>query len=253
MAKKKDEQELEVIAEQQEVVSTPNFERWKAGVLKKNPNLTEDSDMEEIYAASMAGYDAEHDYAKKSRQEVEMLDKTLKQHPEMASFYDSVINAEGEDLGAAFLNLGELITAYAKGEIDSAAYKAGMEEKKRKDEETATKSDAQAAAFEKACEEMGVDPEETSQELMDKLFNPMAAYELTVEAWKGIIKMLHYDDDVVAAEVRGRNANITAQRKKMENSTDGIPHRPSATVHTPTKSNSPLDSMVDRRTARRKL
>jgi hypothetical protein len=252
MAKNKNENEMEIITTE-EVVSTPNFDRWKAGVLKNNPDLTEDSDMEELYAASSAGYDAEHDYAKKERQEVERLGELLSKHPELASFFDSVVNAEDEDLGTAFLNLGELITAYSKGEIDSAAYKAGMEEKKRKDKEVATKSEAQAAAFEKACEEMDVNPEETSQELMEKLFNPMAAYELTVEAWKGIIKMLHYDDDVVAAEVRGRNANITAQRKKMENSTDGIPHRPSASVQTTTKSNSPLDSMVDRRTARRKL
>lgn len=252
MAKKKND-ELEVVATEQEVVSTPNFDRWKAGILKRNPNLSEDSDIEELYAASSAGYDAEHDFAKKQRKELEELANTFKQYPEIANFMDGVTNAKDGDLGAAFLNLGELTTAYAKGEIDSPAYKAGMEEKKRKEKEIATKSEAQAAAFEKACEEMGVDPEETSQELMDKLFNPMAAYELTVEVWKNIIKMLSYDDDVVAAEVRGRNANISAQRKKMENSTDGIPHRPSATVHTPTKSNSPLDSMVDRRTARRKL
>lgn len=252
MAKKKNE-EMEVITAEQEVVSTPNFERWKAGVMKNNPNLTEDSDMEDFYAASSAGYDAEHDYAKKERAEVEKFHDMLTKHPEMASFYNSVINAEDEDLGEAFLNLGELIKAYATGEIDSAKYAEGMNEKKRIEEETNGKQEAQAAAFEKACEEMGVDPVETSQSLMDKLFNPMATYALTVDLWKSLIKMLSYDDDVAAAEVRGRNANITAQRKKIENSTDGIPHRPSATMHPTAQSNSPLDSVVERRNARRRL
>ena len=250
---KKDEKELEVITEEQEVVSTPNFERWKAGVMKNNPNLTEDSDMEEFYAASSAGYDAEHDYAKKERAEVEKFHGMLTKHPEMASFYDSVVNAEDEDLGEAFLNLGELTKAYATGEIESAKYAEGMKEKKRKEEEIATKSEAQAAAFEKACDEMGVDPTETADALMEKLFNPMAAYELSIDLWKNLINMLNYDDDVAAAEVRGKNANIMAKRKKLETSTDGIPHAPSATASTKVKESNPLDDVVDRRMARRKL
>lgn len=253
MAKKK-EQEMEVVAAEQEVVSTPNFERWKAGIMKNNPNLTEDSDLEEFYAASSAGYDAEHDFAKKSRDEVAKMEELLTKHPEMASFYNNVVNAEDEDLGAAFLDLGELVTAYATGEIDSPKYRAGKEEQKRKEKEIAEKSAAQVVAFEQACKEMGVDAEEVSQALMDKLFNPMAAYELSKELWKSLINMLNYDDDVAAAEIRGRNANITAQRKKIQESTDGIPHRPSTTAPT-TKAqvNSPLDSVVERRNARRRL
>lgn len=252
MAKEKEEK-LEVITTEQEVVETPNFKRWKEGIMKNNPDLTEESDMEDFYAASSAGYDAEHDYAKKERQEVEKMRGLLTKHPEMANFFDSVVNAEDDDLGAAFLNLGELIRGYATGEIDSATYQAGRDEAKRKEAEIADKSSAQVAAFEQVCEEMGVDPEETSIALQEKLFNPMATYEMSKELWRSLINMLNYDDDVAAAEVRGRNANITAQRRKVNNSTDGIPHKPSATATTKTQVNSPLDSVVERRNARRRL
>lgn len=253
MAKKKDEKEMEVITTEQEVVETPNYKRWREGIMKNNPNLTEDSDMEDFYAASSAGYDAEHDYAKKEREEVAKLRGLLTEHPELANFFDSVVNAEDGDLGAAFLNLGELIKAYATGEIDSAAYKAGREEAQRKESEIADKSAAQVAAYEQVCEEMGVDPEETSLALQEKLFNPMATYEMSKELWRSLINMLNYDDDVAAAEVRGRNANIAAQRRKINNSTDGVPHKPSATATTKTQVNSPLDSVVERRNARRRL
>jgi hypothetical protein len=250
---KKDEQELEMITEEQEVVETPNFKKWKAGIMKRNPNLTEESDMEDFYAASSAGYDSEHDYAKKQRAEVESLRETLTAHPELADFMDAAYNAKDGDLGAAILNLGEVTRAYANGEIDSPAYKAGMEEKKRKEAEVKEKSALQAVAFEDACKELGVDPEETAQALTEKLFNPMAAYELTKEVWGNLIKMLNYDDDVAAAEVKGRNANIMAKRKKLETSTDGIPHAPSATASTRATESSPLDDVVGRRMARRKL
>lgn len=250
---KKDELELEVTSVE-EVKATPNFDKWKAGIMKKNPNLTEESDMEDFYAASSEGYEAEHEYAKKNRGEVEQLDKLLKAHPEMASFMDSVLNSDGEDLGEAFFNLGELAKAYATGEIDSPKYKALSEEKNAKDAEIASKSQAQAVAFEDACKEMGVDPEEVSQELMEKLFNPMAAYELSKEVWKDLINMLNYEDDVTAAEVRGRNANITAQRKKLSDATDGIPHKPSAAAPAQTpKAKSDMDVMLERRLAKRKL
>lgn len=250
---KKDEQEMEVITEEQEVVKTPNFETWKAGLMKRNPNLTEDSDLEEFYAASSAGYDAEHDYAKKQRAEVENLRGVLTSYPELADFMDGVYNAENGDIGAAILNLEEVINAYKNGDIDSPAYKAGSEEKKRKEEELKEKSSLQAVAFEEACKELGVDPEETAQALTEKLFNPMAAYELTKEVWGNLIKMLNYDEDVAAAEVKGRNANIMAKRKKLETSTDGIPHAPSATASTRATESSPLDDVVGRRMARRKL
>lgn len=250
---KKDEQEMEVITEEQEVVKTPNFETWKAGLMKRNPNLTEDSDLEEFYAASSSGYDTEHDYAKKQRAEVENLRGVLTSYPELADFMDGVYNAENGDIGAAILNLEEVINAYKNGDIDSPAYKAGVEEKKRKEEETKEKSSLQAVAFEEACKELGVDPEETAQALTEKLFNPMAAYELTKEVWGNLIKMLNYDEDVAAAEVKGRNANIMAKRKKLENSTDGIPHAPSATASTKAPESSPLDDVVGRRMARRKL
>jgi hypothetical protein len=221
--------------------------------MKNNPDLTDDSDMEDFYAASSAGYDAEHDFAKKQRAELKSLEETFSAYPEIAGFMDAALNAKDGDLGAAILNLGEVTKAYANGEIDSPAYKAGMEEKKRKEAEVKEKSALQAIAFEDACKELGVDPEETAQALTEKLFNPMAAYELTKEVWENLIKMLNYDDDVAAAEVKGRNANIMAKRKKLETSTDGIPHAPSATATTKATQSSPLDAVVGRRMARRNL
>lgn len=250
MAKKNEQ--IDVVAEQ-EIIATPNFNKWKEGIMKNNPDLTEDSDMEDFYAASSAGYDAEHDYAKKEREDLEKIHAIFAEHPELANFMDSVLNAEGNDLGEAIFNLGELITGYATGEIDSAAYKRAVDSKKKQEKEIEEKSAIQAAAFEDACKEMGVDPNETAQELMQKLFNPMSAYELTTEVWKNLINMLSYDDDVAAAEIKGRNANIVAQRKKVKDSTDGIPHANSTTAIAREKEKTPIDLIVERRMARKKL
>lgn len=233
--------------------ATPNYDAWKAGILKKNPNVNPE-DQEALFAASMAGYDAEHDYAKEQRASVGRFQALLEKHPELARFFDNVVNSEDEDLGAAILNLGELINDYATGKIDSEAYKKGVADRKKFEEEYDAKRQAQDLAFKQACEELGVNPEETSTKLQEKIISPMAAVELTVDVWKTLINAINRDDDIAAAEARGRNANITAQRGKVAHATDGMQHAGSAAAPTAPKENkNSIDVIAERRGAFNKL
>lgn len=251
---KKEQEILENNQEQNAAAApeNPNFTRWRDGLVKKNPNI-DPNDLEALYAASSTGYDEEHEYAKKNRAEVDKLNKLFQKHPELGKFFDSVANAEDDDLGEAFLNLGELVTGYATGAIDSQKYKDGVAAKKQREQEIATKEEACGVAFKEACEALGVDEKETAQSLREKLFDPLAAYEMSVEAWKSLINMLNYDDDVAAAEIRGRNENITAQRKSRAAASDGLPHRPSPAAAPAAASTDPLETVLERRSARKKL
>ena len=56
--------------------------------------------------------------------------------------------------------------------------------------------------------------------------------------------MVDYDNAVEAAEVRGRNANIAAQRKKRSGSTDGQANSTSAAGSVKTQDN-PLARMAE--------
>lgn len=232
--------------------TTPNYDAWKAGILKKYPDVNPD-DQEALFAASMAGYDTEHDYAKEQRASVGRFQENLNKHPELASFYNSIINSEDEDLGEAILNLGDLISDYATGKIDSEAYKKGLETRKQFEAEYDTKRQAQDIAFKQACDELGVDPNETSKMLQDKIINPMAAIELTVDVWKTLINAINRDEDVAAAEARGRNTSIAAQRGKVEHATDGMQHAGSAAAPASKETKSSIDQIGERRSAFKKL
>lgn len=233
--------------------ATPNYDAWKAGIVKKHPDINPD-DQEALFAASMAGYDTEHDYAKEQRASVGRFQSLLENHPELAKFFDSVINSEDQDLGEAILNLGELINDYATGKIDSEAYKKGIETRKQFEAEYDTKRQAQNVAFEQACQELGVDPTETSNKLQEKIISPMAAIEMSVDVWKTLINAVNHDEDIAAAEARGRNTSINAQRGKVAHATDGMPHAGSAAAAPAGKEEkSSMDRIADRRSAFKKL
>lgn len=236
---------------QEQVASTPNYDKWRSGIIAKNPDINPD-DMEALYGASSAGYDAEHDYAKKNRAEVEKLGKILQDNPDVATFYEKLIVSDG-DAGEAFASLSDVIKAYATGEIDSEGYRNAVNEQRTKKAEMDAGQEASQAAFEEVCQEIGCDPEETAKQLQEKLFEPMASAKMTKEVWKTLIKMLNYDDDVEAARVQGRNENINARRKKDNAATDGLPKGGSPSAKATTDKPDVMDQMVNSRAARRRL
>lgn len=242
---------MEKEKEQTQATATPNYDKWRSGIIAKNPDINPD-DMEALYGASSAGYDAEHDYAKKNRAEVEKLSQILQANPDVAAFYEKLIASDG-DAGEAFASLGDVIKAYATGEIDSEGYRNAVNEQRTKKAEMDAGQEASQAAFEEVCQEIGCDPEETAKQLQEKLFEPMASAKMTKEVWKTLIKMLNYDDDVEAAHIRGRNENISAQRKKNNTATDGLPKGGSPAAKPAQEKPDVLDQVLNSKMARRKL
>ena len=235
----------------QQAAATPNFDKWRNGIIAKHPDINPE-DMEALYGASSAGYDAEHDYAKKNRAEVEKLSQILQSNPDIAEFYEKLIASDG-DAGEAFASLGDVIKAYATGEIDSEGYRSAVNAQRAKQAEMDAGQAASQAAFEEVCQEIGCDPEETAKQLQEKLFEPMASAKMTKEVWKTLIKMLNYDDDVEAARIQGRNENIRAQRKKDGAATDGLPKGGSPAAKPAQEKPDVLDQVLNSKMARRKL
>lgn len=237
--------------QEQQTAPTPNFDKWKNGIIAKNPDI-DPNDMEALYGASSSGYDTEHDYAKKNRAEVEKLGKILQDNPDVAAFYEKLIASDG-DAGEAFASLSDVIKAYASGEIDSEGYRNAVNAQRAKKAEMDAGQQAGQAAFEEVCQELGIDPEETATQLQEKLFEPMASAKMTKEVWKTLINMLNYDEDVEAARVQGRNENINARRKKDNAATDGLPKGGSPSAKATTDKPDVMDQMVNSRAARRRL
>lgn len=234
-----------------EEVATPNFDKWRNGIIAKNPDI-DPNDMEALYGASSAGYDQEHDYAKKNREEVDKLSKILKDNPDIAAFYSKLIASDG-DAGEAFASLSDVIKAYATGEIDSEGYRNAMNEQRAKKADMEAGQAASQIAFEEVCKEIGCNPEETAKQLQEKLFEPMASAKMTKEVWKTLINMLNYEDDVDAARIQGRNETISAQRKKSAVTTDGLPKGGSPSAKASQEKPDVLDQVLNSKMARRKL
>ena len=187
-----------------------NKDKWLANMRAKHPEI-EDEDA--LYEASMNGYDQEHDFAKRQREENERLAETLQSSPELARMYSEMLE-RGKDghPEMALLNIGDLLQSYIKGEITSDEYVAEKEKRSAAEAEKAGKIDAQMSLLEQWCEKKGYDVDEWLQKAYDALLSPMSKYELAEAQFEAIDKMMNYDDDVAAAEIRGRNANIEEKK-----------------------------------------
>lgn len=196
--------------------ATPNQDKWRENMRAKYPDAADD---EALYEASMRGYDEEHDFAKQQRADIDAFTNSIKDYPELASFYSEV--AQG-NIGAAILNIGNLIDAYRSGEIDDAKYKEQVAARKKEADDAAAAKETEQAelaeqnrVFEEWCSKKGYDPEDWMARAEELLFGPMAQRKMTESVFDAIDKMINYDAAVEAAEVRGRNANIQEQRRSM--------------------------------------
>ena len=221
MAKENEKLESQPAAPAQS--TTPNRDKWLANLRGK---YGEDKSEEELYDLSMKGYDTEHEAAKQYAQETRDFADTINQYPELAGFYSEV--SQG-NVGAAVLNLGDLIDAYRSGEIDDEGYKAKVAERKKADEDAAAaEADKQAkiAKFDNEvfvpwCEKNGYDPEEWMKKADEMLFKPMYSYEMAEAQLDAIDNLINYDENIEEARVQERNKKIVAERKKSAAATDG--------------------------------
>lgn len=234
--------------------ATPNQDKWRENMRAKYPDATDD---EALYEASMRGYDEEHEFAKQQRADIDAFTNSIKDYPELASFYSEA--AQG-NIGAAILNIGALVDAYRSGEIDDAKYKEQVAARKKADEDAAAAKDAEQAelaeqnrVFEEWCTKKGYDPEEWMEKANEALFSPMISRKMAEKQFDAIDKMINYDEDVEAARVQGRNENIVTQRKKSAAATDGQVNGGSASGAAGTGKESPLARMATKGAAARNL
>lgn len=216
----------------QEPSQTPNFDKWRTNMRGK---YGEDKTDEELYDLSMSGYDAEHDAVKRYNAEATELEDILLANPDLAGVFSEIFTRgkEGNPAGA-LRNLPPELKRYITDEnYGDEAYLA--DKKAREDEASAQKEKAdkiqslREQAFDEVCQEDGVaDPEAALESLKSVLYNPCETLDQCKEQVRAFLKMVDYDNAVEAAEVRGRNANITAQRKKSAGGTDGQANRASA-------------------------
>lgn len=237
--------------------STPSSkETWMKNMRAKNPDLAED-DEEGLYKAAMDGYDKEHDYAKTMREQNGRLNEAIKSSPEISAFMAEVYErgAEGHP-EMAFHNLGDLIKAYATGEITSEEYLAEKEKRGKAEGEKAKRLEAQNDAFVKWCEEKGYDPDEWMERATEKVFKPMSEFSADGKLFDALDNMLNYENDVEDAResgrVSGRNESIAAKLKKESNN-DGLisgSRGGSAPIEAPVEEENKFDRMAARRQAR---
>lgn len=212
-------------AEQMQEEKKSNRDVFLGNLRSKYPDI---EDEDELYGAAMRGYDEEHDWAKSQREQNLRLSEAIGSDPQLAAFV-SEIYERGKDghPEMAFLNLGDLIKAYATGEMSSDEY---LKEKERIEAErkaTDEKMAKQQQLFEAWAASKGYDAEEWIARAREKLLDPMSKYEMAEAQLDALDNMLNYEEDVATAEETGRvraaNERIV-EAKKRERMGDGVPH-----------------------------
>ncbi len=227
---KDEELEKENVQSQEQVSQTPEEDAWVQGMEGKYPDLK--GNREALYKASREGYDKEHELNKSNADSYGKIYNAIQSSPEAAKVINRLVNPkEGEEPEAAFAEFGEDLVDLLTGKIDSPTYskrKKELAEQKAKNEELNIKA---GEAFVNACEELGKDPEETTKALAQK-YNAGGEGDTDFRASKdfyvALIRSLTYDDDMVAAEARGRNAQFAERNRRSSAQTDGIPRSQSA-------------------------
>ena len=245
-------------AAQANASETPNRDKWFAGLRGKyGEELTD----EELYGKAIEGYDAEHEYAKQARADVNEFAEAIKNNPQLLPFYQKVIELGADDAEMALLELGDDLIDLLTGKIDSEAYKekkrlaaeSAAEEARQAEEKNQAKI-AQRAALEAWAEKKGIDPDEFIEKVQTTLLEPISAYSAAEELFESLYNMIYHDDDVEAARVQERNKKIVTERKKNASMTDGQNNRSSAAAGVQTNNEgNPLARMASRGAAARNL
>lgn len=218
------------------VSQTPEEDAWMAGMESKYPDLK--GNREAMFKASREGYDKEHELNKENASAYKAIDDAIGSSPEVAMFMNRIVNKTDENAEPeeAFAEFGEDLVDLLTGKTDNETYrtkkkeradKMAEDEKMRAEKEAAEKEITTKAgeAFVAACEELGMSPEDAEKKLMDKYGNSETSdFRLSQDFYKALLKSLTYEDDMLAAEARGRNAQMGERDQRRMGGTDGLPH-----------------------------
>ena len=223
------------------VAATPTKREIFFANLKKKYPEREFADEDEFYAASMEGYDTEHEYRKSSEStNKEFFDK-LQENPDVALFIGSILNKES--FGKALSYLSDVLP-FEEGSDDFNAYnesvaqrKARIAEAEAAAEEYERNLQESAESLKQFAEENNMTPEEATdfvqtmtEMIQDKLFSG----KIDKDFLGLFYKAQNYDKDLVVAKeagaIQGRNEKIDAKKKSLTKG-DGLPAiRSSASV-----------------------
>jgi len=231
MAKEEKEQVQEPIMTETEVVieANPEEKLWMDGMEAKYPDLK--GNKEALYKASREGYDKEHELNKENADTYKRIYDAMEREPKAAVFINKLTNPENEDtaIEEAILEMGDDVLDLVSGKIDMPAYrekKAAMaEEKAKADAEKMEMEKAAGEAFVGACEEIGIEPDEAYNRLKDMYGEEGKDVDFRTSKpfYVALLRSLTYEDDLLAAEARGRNAKMTERDNRKIVESDGLP------------------------------
>ncbi len=223
------------------VAATPTKREIFFANLKKKYPERDFTDEDEYYAASMEGYDAEHEYRKSSESKNKEFFDKLQENPDVALFIGSILNKES--FGKALSYLSDVLP-FEEGSEDFIAYneavaqrKARIAEAEAAAEEYERNLQESAESLKEFAEENNMTPEEATdfvqtmtEMIQDKLFSG----KIDKDFLNLFYKAQNYDKDLVVAKeagvIQGRNEKIDAKKKSLTKG-DGLPAiRSSASV-----------------------
>lgn len=220
---------------------TSNRDKMLSGLRGKYGEELSD---EELYGRAMEGYDAEHEYAKRSREEAGKLNGYLQQDQNVNDFFVDLFHfgAEGKSW-KAMARMKPLMQQYINGEITDEEYEAKMKRMAENDAKAKRLKAMAEEAWNEECAERGWDPEETMQKLKALIGNDCETKEQCREQVKNMLRVLDYEPAVAAAEVRGKNAKIKEEKRNHPAGIDTLPRNggSSAAANAPKRARSIFD------------
>lgn len=193
--------------------ATPNRDKMLSGLRGK---YGEELSEEELYGKAMEGYDADHEYTKKSKAEAAKLNALLESDENLNDFFCEMFQrgVDGHP-ELALAHIKPLMQQYINGEITSDEYTAEVERMKEADAKLQRIQNMAKEAFAEECQERGWDVTETMEKLNALINHDCETKEECREQVKNMFRILDYEPAVAAAEVRGKNENIAEQRRNV--------------------------------------
>ena len=206
-------------------------ERIKA----RYPDRDYESNPDEVYNASMEGYDAEHEKVKSMTSSNKTIAERMMKDPKAAAALAEFM--EGKPLPAAlkkYFTDEEL--AMNEGEEGYEEYIGAIKEREAREASNAAMQQeyednllASQSVAEQFSQEKGMSPEEFDtfiQAATDKVVSPLLKGILSQEMLETLYLGMNYQKDVTTAEevgrIKGKNEKIVENRKSMQKS-DGLP------------------------------
>jgi len=196
--------------------ATPNRDKMLSGLRGK---YGEELSEEELYGKAMEGYDADHEYTKKSKAEAAKLNALLESDENLNDFFCEMFErgVDGHP-ELALAHIKPLMQQYINGEITSNEYTAEVERMKEADAKLQRIQDMAKEAFAEECQERGWDVTETMERLNALINHDCETKEECREQVKNMFRILDFEPAIAAARIGGRNENIAEQRRNVPTS-----------------------------------